>query len=64
MTEYIEEEIAGVKIRRRVLPWRVFDPYGVWHEAARFEREWCERVEMPMLMAMAKDLDRMWGCKK
>lgn len=41
-------------------PYDPKDPYWVFKEAAAFEREFHQKVEMPMLAAMADRIDQMW----
>ena len=41
-------------------PYDPKDPYWVFKEAAAFEREFHQKVELPMLAAMAESVDRMW----
>jgi len=41
-------------------PYDPKDPYWVFKEAAAFEREFHQKVEMPMLAAMVDRIDQMW----
>jgi len=41
-------------------PYDPKDPYWVFREAAAFEREFHAKVQLPMLAAMAEQVDRMW----
>lgn len=41
-------------------PYDPEDPHWVFKEAAAFEREFHQKVELPMLAAMAESVDRMW----
>ena len=41
-------------------PYDPKDPYWVFREAAAFEKEFQQKVELPMLAAMAERIDQMW----
>ena len=42
------------------IPYDPKDPYWVFKEAAAFEWEFQQKVELPLLVAMAERVDRMW----
>ena len=41
-------------------PYDPKDPYWLFKEAAAFEQEFQQKVELPMLAAMAERIDQMW----
>ena len=47
-------------MREGSTPYDPKDPYWVFKEAAAFEHEFQQKVELPMLAAMAERVDRMW----
>jgi hypothetical protein len=52
--------MAGMERDYHHQPFDPKDPYWVFKEAAAFEREFHAQVEMPLLAAMAEQVDRMW----
>lgn len=38
-----------------------FDPFFVWRQSARFDRDVLEPIQRRFALAMAEKLDREWG---
>ena len=59
--EIVEENLCGVTIRRRVLPYRIKDPSGVFTDTAKWMVEFERKVGIPVAAAMLERMDQMWG---
>ena len=59
--EIVEENLCGVTIRRRVLPYRIKDPSGVFTDTAKWMVEFERKVGIPVAAAMLKRIDQMWS---
>lgn len=53
--------LVAFGFRRQPPPSADFDPFFVWRQTARFDREVVEPIQRRFAMAMAEKLDREWG---